>query len=833
MSDMRLAFRQLKRVPAFTTTVVLTLALGLGVNASVFFLVSDFFLRPLPVKEPRELVHVFQRIPRLDFPDDLSYPDYLDFRRAIDGYGDRPAAGVAAVFSGILAFQQLPVALGRAESGAERAWVAAVSDNFFSVLGVGAAQGRLFTGDEGVTPNADPVIVLTDACWRARFGADRRAVDQQVVVNGVAFTVIGVTPPGFHGAQWSDAVSGFVPATMLPTLQPGNRGVLSARGQTAFRVMARLRTGTSIAEAGAAADAVLAELIARYPDVHAPAARVQLLPERMSRPVPKASRFTALVVAILAAGALLVLAVTIANVTNLLFARAVDRERELAIRGSLGASRWRLVRPLLAESLLMAAAAGGIGLLLAAWAKTWLDANLAVLGDVPPTATYGADWRVFAFTAGTSLGAGVLAAIVPALRAARRDVLPALKSSAATARASRNSMRSVLVVGQVTLACVVLVAAGLGVRSMQALASVDPGFRSDHLLLASYDLSLQRYVLRNGLPRARQFHDEVLERVARLPGVASVSLAERVPLDVDPSMAGSVVGEGQSVSRDSAIQLTPVHAVTHTFHETMAMPLVAGRAFHANDDANAPRVAIISEALARRLWPDEHAVGRRIVINRDRPIEVVGVVRDGRFIALADPKWPAVFLPLAQNFRGRVTLVVRTEGEPLALAPSVERVVRSLEPDLPVFNVRTMEQQVSRSPMGLMPLRFGTIVVGAQGLLALVLALTGIYGLVAFTVARRTREIGVRMALGATSINVTRLVAGQSMRLAIVGLVAGLPLALLGVRPLRSVLYGVAPDDPVVAAGVAVLVLAIALAACWRPAHRATRINPLDALRAE
>lgn len=830
MNDLRFAVRQLARTPAFTAAVVLTLALGLGVNASVFLVASDLFLRPLPVKDPRELVYVFQQTPQLAFPGDFSYPDYLDLRRAIDRTSDRPAPDMAAAFSGLLAYQHLPIALGRSDAPSERTWIAAVSNNFFEVLGVPAAHGRVFDQHEGRRAAADPIIVLTDACWRDRFGADPTVVGGAVMVNGVALTVVGVTPAGFHGAQWSDAVSGFVPATMLPTLQPGNRMVLDNRGQTAFHVMARLTPGTRLDVAEAAADVVVARLISTYPDVHAPA-RASLLPERMSRPAPKGSRFTIAIVTALVAGALLVLAVTIANVTNLLFARAAAREHELAVRGALGASRWRLLRPLVVESLLMAAAAGGAGLLLAAWATAWLDTNLATAGDVPPRADYGADWRVFAFTASAALLAGLAASVVPAVSATRRDVATLLRASAP--KPPRHAIRSALVVGQVALACVVMVAAGLGSRSTHALAQVDPGFRSDHLLLASYDLGLQRYVMRSGLPRARRFHADVLDGVARLPGVRSASLAERVPLDVDPRMVGSVVGEGQPAGAASGFQLTPVHAVTHAFLETMGMPLVSGRGFQATDDENASRVAIISEALARRLWLDGRAVGRRISINSERPVDVVGVVGDGRLIALADPKWPAVYLPLAQNFRGGVTIVVRTDGDPLALAPSVERVVRELEPDLPVFNVRTMTQQVRRSPMGLMPLRFGTTIVAAQGLLALALALTGIYGLVTFAVARRTKEIGLRMALGATSITVMRLVAAQSVRLAVTGLLAGLPLALLAVRPLANVLVGVAPADPLVIAGVAFSIIAVALAACWLPARRATRVNPLDALRTE
>ncbi|ACB75139.1 permease [Opitutus terrae PB90-1] len=829
--DIRQAARQLMRAPGFTATVVLTLALGLGVNTSVFLLVSDFFLRPLAVKEPGELVHVLQKSPRFGFPLNLSFPDFLDFRKAIATDGETDAA-MAAAFSDVLAYQQLTVSLGRTDAGAERTWIAAVSDNFFSALGLEPAHGRLFAANEGRVPGADPIIVLTEACWRSRFGGDPRVIGQPATINALTFTIVGVTPTGFHGAQWSDAMSGFVPASMLPVLQPANGGVLDNRGQLAFNVIARQRPEVTLEQAQSAAEVVLARLIATYPEYHAPA-RAQLLPERWSRPAPKASRFTISIMAVLAIGALLVLGMAVANAANLLFARAVARERELAVRGALGASRWRLLRPLLVEAVLMAILAGAFALVLADWVDAWLRSLLAVLGDIPPLAEHGADWRVFVFTGGMALVAGVLAALWPALRAARQDVLPMLKEASPTPGKSHHRLRSLLVVTQVTLACIVLIAAGLGLRSTRALAGVHPGFRSDHLLLASYDLSLQRYVLRNGLLRAQQFHAEVLDRVARLPGVKSVSLAERVPFDVDPSMAGDVVPQGRRGGDNTRFRLTPVHAVTHTFLETMGIPLASGRDFRASDDRNAPPVAIVTESLARRLWPGEPAIGRRLVINGGAPTEIVGVIRDGRFVALADPSWEAVYLPLAQNFRGGVTLVVRTEGEPLALAQAVERQIRAMEPDLPVYNVRTMEQQIAQSPMALMPLRFGAAVVGMQGLLALVLALTGIYGLVSFHVARRTREIGVRMALGATAANVVRAVAQQGVRLTLTGLALGLPLAYGAILPLKGLLYGTPANDGLVFAGIGSLILMIALLASGIPAWRAARVNPVDTLRAE
>jgi predicted permease len=833
--DVRFGGRMLGRRPAFTAAVVLTLALGLGVNATVFQFVSEFFLRPLPVAHPGQLAYLMETSPRAEVPFGFAYPDYLDFRRAIEGNdgGPAPSSDMAAAFSGMLAFRQLPVALSRTQESTERTWISAVSDNFFTVLGVQPHRGRLFAANEGQKSSADAVIVLTEACWRQRFGADPSIIGQQVSINSLPFTVVGVTAPGFQGAQWADAMSGFVPASMLPVLQPGNRDILQNRGSPVFNVMARLRDGASVAQANAAANVIFARILEAYRDQHLPG-KTLLVPERLSRPSPAASRLVPLIVGILMIGALLVLGVAVANMGSLLFARATERERELAVRGALGASRARLLQQLLVEAVLVALLAGGVAVVAAHWAGARLMGTLAGMGDFPPPARYGTDWRVFGFTFLAAIGAAFFAALLPALKGTQLAVLPLLKDATRTSAAARHPLRSILVVVQVALASVVLVGAGLALRSAYQLAHVPLGFRSENVLLASYDLGLQRYVVRNGFDAARRFHERLLAEVRALPGVQAASLAENAPFDTNIAIQGDVAREGQPPGDASRYQPMQVAAIDHAFLSTLGIPLAAGRAFSVADDAKAPPVAIVNEAMARRLWPGENAVGRRIVINgRQPPIEVVGVIPNVRFAVLADAGRPLVFLPLAQNYRGGLTLVVRAEGDSLALAPAIERLVRQLEPGLPLYNVRTLEQQIATSPLGLMPIRFGAAVVGAQGLLVLLLALMGLYGLVSFNVVRRTREIGVRMALGARASDVVRLVVRQNAILATVGLLCGLPLAWAAVQPLGRLLYGVKPTDVGVFGGVALLILAITTFACWLPARRATRVDPMEALRAE
>ena len=835
LRDLRFGARMLRQRPAFTAAVVLTLALGLGVNATVFQFVSEFFLRPLPVANPDQLAYVMETSPRAEIPFGFGYPDYLDFRRAIEGDNTRApqSLDLAAAFSGLLAFRQLPVALSRTPGSTERTWISAVSDNYFTVLGVLPQRGRLFAENEGRKPGADPIVVLTDACCRQRFGADPAIIGQQVNINSLPFTVVGVTAPGFHGAQWADAMSGFVPTSMLPELQPGNRDILENRGSPVFNVMARLREGASLKQANAAVDVVLARLLKAFPQDHLPG-RALVVAERLSRPSPAASQLIPLIVGILMIGALLVLGVAVANVGSLLFARATERERELAVRGALGASRTRLLQQLFVESVLMGILAGGIAVLASQWAGVRLMAALTTMGDFPPMAQYGADWRVFVFTFVAAVAAAFLAALLPALKGTQRAVLPLLKDATRTTAATRHPLRNILVVIQVALASIVLVGAGLALRSAHQLARVTLGFRAENVLLASYDLGLQRYVVRHGFDAAQRFHERMLAAVRVLPGVQAASLAENAPFDTNISIQGDVAREGQAPGDSSRYLPTSVVAVDHAFLATLGIMPAAGRAFSAADDAKAAPVAIVNEAMARRLWPGENAVGRRLVINgRQPPIEVVGVVPNVRFALLADAGRPMMFLPLAQNYRGGLTLVVRTGGDPLALAPAVEHLMRQLEPDLPLYNVRSLEQQIATSPFGLMPIRFGAAIVGTQGLLVLLLALMGLYGLVSFNVARRTREIGVRMALGASASDVVKLVVRQSAVLALIGLAIGIPLAFVAVQPLGHLLYGVKPADAAVFGGVTLLIMAITTIACWLPARRATRVNPTEALRAE
>ncbi len=826
LKDVRFGLRTLRKSPGFTAVAMLTLAFGLTVNALVFSFVDDFFLRPLPATRPEQLVVLTQKTPKHELPMPFSYLDCVDFRRSAEG-ADREHAEMAGTFSGVMAYMETPVHLSRSGGVTERTFVHLVSGNYFAVLGVPPLHGRLFLADEGQRPGADPIIVLTYDAWRTRFAADPGIIGQAIKLNGMSFTVVGVTPPGFYGAAFGTALSGFVPATMLGELMPTQRYLLYGRGDLGFLLMGRLQPDANLAQARAAANVVMARLLQAYPDYHAPQTRAVVMPETRSRPSPMVASFTPFIFGALGFMSLLVLAVAVANVTNLLYSRAAARERELVIRGALGASRWQLLRQLSVESLLLALGAGGVGTA----AVLAINPFLSQFGPgegYAPLANTGTDWRLFVFTFGASLATGLATGLLPALKATRLDLLPRLNESVRSMSGTRHPMRSLLVIAQVAVSCVVLIGSGLALRSLQQLSRVNLGFQPDHLFLASFDVGLQRYTTEQG----RQFQAQLLERVRALPGVREASLAEYAPFDGRGGMQGGITAEGRPETKEADFRMIPRLPVEQAFLRTAGIRIVEGRDFSGRDDETAPRVAIINRAFAQHFWPGESAVGKRLIMNT-KPYEVVGVVGEGRYWAITDRARPLLFLPLAQNYRGRVTLVARTEADPAPMNSAVQQVFRQLDPDLPLYNLRTMEQQIADSALGLMPLRMGATFAGAQGVIALLLAGMGIFGLVSFAVSRRTREIGIRMAVGAKPRDIIRLVTLQSFRLTLIGLACGLLLAFGLARRLAGLLYGVNPADPVVFGGVTLIVLLTAVLGAWLPMRRAIKVNPVEALRCE
>ena len=716
--------------------------------------------------------------------------------------------------------------MSRAGEAADRSFVHMVSGNYFTVLGAQPMMGRLFLPGEGRTEGSDAIVVLTYDTWKSRFGADPHIVGQLVKIDGLPFTVVGVTQPKFVGAQWGTALSGFVPYSMLPRMNPGSGELFVNRGSTSVFMMGRLQRGASLARARAAAALVMARLMEDYGPQHAQGASAAVIRESMSRPSPFVANFTPLVVSVLMVMALLVLAITVANVANLLYARTADREREMAIRGALGAKRWRLLRQLLAESTLLALAAGALGAMTAI-AVTPMLSKLIVPGDMAPPANTGTDWRLFVFTFVASLATGILAGLLPALKATRLEILPLLKNSP-TIAGGRHRLRSLLVIAQVAFSCLVLICAGLAARSVQKLSQLDLGFRPDHIFLATVDPSLERY----GDERSRRFQAQLLDKLRALPGVSSASLATHLPFDVGGSMRASVWPEGQIPTESQKFTPIPCTSIDHAYLATLGARILAGRDFTGHDDEAAPRVAIVNRTLARMLWPNADPVGKRLVLQGDA-MQVVGVVGEMRIWAISDTNRPLIFYPLAQHFQNNVTIVVRTGKDPIEIGASVKQAVAQLDPEMPIYNIRTLDHQIASSPMGMAPLRFGAAIAGAQGAIALFLATLGLYGLISHSVKRRTHEIGIRMAMGATSSSVVNLVLRNGLKLAGIGLALGLLAALGLTRFLQGLLYGVSASDPLGFAAVAAVLTGVAFLACWWPAHRAAKVDPVVALRNE
>ncbi|MGO9317978.1 MAG: ABC transporter permease [Terracidiphilus sp.] len=825
LQDLRYALRQLRKSPGFAAVAVITLALGLTVNATIFFMINDLFLRPLPAADPGRLVVIGQTTTQMPMVIPFSYPDFLDFQRSVEGDGHE-FPEMAKAFSGIMAYLESPVQMSRQGEAAERTYVHAVSGNYFTVLGTQPMLGRLFLPNEGRTAGADAIIVLTYDTWKSRFAADPHIIGQLVKINGLPFTVVGVTQPKFVGASWGTALSGFVPISMLPLMNPGGNEIFTNRGFSSIFMMGRMQPGASLEQARSAANLMMARIMKDYGPQHPQGAAAAVIRESMSRPTPFAANFMPLIAGALMILALLVLAITMANVANLLYARTADREREVAIRGALGTTRWRLLRQLLAESTLLALAAGAIGAM-AALAVTPLLNNMIVVGDMAPAANTGTDWRLFVFTFVTSLATGILTGLLPALKATRLEILPLLKN-APTIASNRHWLRSLLVISQVAFSCVVLICAGLAARSVQKLAQINLGFRPDHVFLASVDSSLQRY----SDELSRKFQTQLLDKLRALPGVTSASLATHLPFDMGGGMRAGVWPEGQTPTEIQKFLMVPCMSVDPAFLQTLGARVLAGRDFTAQDDEAAPRVVIINRTLALQLWPNGDAVGKRMKLQGD-VMQVVGVVGEMRYYAMADTNRPLIFYPLAQHFQQGVTIVVRTGMDPMQITASVKQAVAQLDPDMPVYHIRSLGQQIDSSPMGMGAMRMGTIVAGGQGLIALFLATLGLYGLISHSVKQRTHEIGIRLALGATHGKVLRILIEQGLRLVIIGLVLGLVAAFAVTRLLSSVLYGVKANDLLTFGGVSLLLVGVAILASYIPARRAASIEPMQALRTE
>jgi predicted permease len=804
--DLRYALHQVIGSPGFTAVAVLTLSIGIGANTAVFSVVNELLLRPPPhVVEPERVVTIWTS----DFSGPpygaSSYPDYETFREQRD------------VMASVAAFGLVPANLIEAEQTTRLA-LEEVTPSYFDVLGVRAALGRMFVdADDGTT-----TVVIGHALWRDRFGADPAIVGRTVRINTGVFTVVGVAPEGFIGSLRAfGGVDAWVPLESVSTA--AGEGRRAERGSRRWLLLGRLRPGVSLDEARARFAVVANQLLAAYPeewrDVTARGRSITILPESESRVPPEIGpgAFVGFL-GLLLAGFALVLLICCVNVANLLLARGAARLKDLAIRISLGASRARLVRQLMIESAVLAAlgCAGGV---LVTYAATRLLAQWRLPGDFAVNAEV--DWRVVVFAVTAALVTAVIFGLAPALNVTRLGASAALKDGALAGK-RRVGLRDALIVAQVSISLVLLVGAGLFLRSLQQAATVDPGFDASNVAVASFDLRTQGY----GETSARAFYAELVERVAALPGVSAATLAQKIPLSGDSGRRRAGV-EGYEPQPGEDMEFHN-NVVGPDYFEVMR--LVSGRPFTADDRDGAPQVAVVNETFAARYWPDENPIGRRLTFfGQAADIEIVGVAGDGKYEGLTEASRPYIYRPFLQQYEDMV-LHVRLARDADAFLPVLRGEIRALDSQLPILRLATMRAETAFATF---PQRVAATLLGACAVLALLLAAVGLYGVVAYAVSQRTREIGIRIALGAQRHAVVRMALEGSLKLVAVGLAIGLMLSLVAGRAVEAFIGDVSAADPVVLVAGPLVMLACAAAASWLPARRAANVDPLKALREE
>jgi predicted permease len=814
--DFRLAARSLRKTPGFTAVALLTLALGIGVNTAVFSIINNLFFQPLPVRDPENLVVVAARTPVSSLLRGYEFPNYLDLRAQVDAFSD------------LMAYSTVPIDLAASGFEPERTYAAVVTGNFFSFFGVQAERGRLFLPGEGAEIGVDPIVVLSHAYWQQHFGGDPSIVGRSVNVNGHPYIVVGIAPATFTGTQAGLSANVFVPVTMVGDLMTNGAQLLQARAGMPLKIMGRLKPGMTLDQAQAEVGTVVARIARAHPQ-EIVGGTPRVIRERRTRPDPGFTEFMPLISRVFMGLVGLVLLIACANVANLMFLRATVRRREMILRSALGASRWQLCRQLLAESFLLASSASTAGLVLGYWGASWL---VRFGSSGTPLALIGAtwDWHVFLFAAAMAVLAGSLTGLMPALHASRVDLQTSLKQGGgASSGSSRHPFRSILVVSQVAVSLVVLICGGVFLQSLRQVSPRFLGFRTDHLLMASFDLGLHGYTPDS----AGRFQQQLLEKVRALPGVDAATLGTFVPFGLYSSL-NVAVPEGKTVHGIQDMTVTPYSQVAPGFVQAMGMTLLRGRGFNAQDKDGSPMVAIINEEMAAQFWPGQDPLGKRCFVGGPPTLEVVGVVRNGRYMMVGEASSPFILQPLAQSSAMTpLTLYVRTQGDPVALVPDVRNLVQALDPSLPLYNVETMDRHLNEGLLALLPLRAGAALAGLQGLFALVLVVMGLYGVVSFVASQRTREIGIRLALGAQKGDVLRLVLGDGLKLTLCGIAIGAVLSLRLSRLLPQILHGLAVNSSAVTLAAILLLTSIALLACWIPARKATRVNPVEILKAE
>ncbi len=804
--NLTFTFRRLRSSPGFTASAIVTLALGIGANTTIFSLVNAVAFRPFGVERQNELVSFNLRRSKAQLPT-FSYPDYIDYR-------DRNT-----VLGGLAMYRIIAVNLSRGQARNARLWGYAVSGNYFDMLGVQPIRGRVLHPEDDVKRGGHPLAVISYGCWRARFGGAPDIAGKKVKIGGIDYTIVGVTPPAFIGTELVYTPEIFVPIAMAEQIEQAQW--MDERGDSNALVIGRLKPGISMKTAEAAINSIATQLGREYPKEDA-GVSIVLSPPGMAGNFLRGAitGFSAVLMAV--AG--MVLLIACVNLASLLLARASDRRKETAIRLALGASRGQLIRQLLTESLLLSVAGGAAGILLAYWLNDLVNAWRPPV-DVPIIPHVVMDTRVLLFTAVVTLLTGLLFGLAPALQSARASLVGAIKNEAPSEQLRRLNLRDILVTTQVALSVVLLVGSILVVRSLQHALSLNLGFDPQHAAVLSYDFAAQGYDEQRG----RQFQRLLLAKVRSLPGIEAAGIIDGLPLTLNISNSG-VFFEGKPEPRAADVPSANMYYITPGYLQAMRTRLMAGRDLDQRDTKDAPRVALVNEAFVRQLLPGENPVGKRFRHAAMKWIEIVGVVEDGKYRSLGETPSPTIFEAIEQTWSPGQTLVARSPLSEAETARLLRRSAAELDPSLTVFEDGSLASELG---LALFPARLVAVVLASFGLLAVVLAATGVYGIMAYAVSRRTREIGIRMALGAAPSQVARVVLAHTAMLLLVGITLGFALAFAAGRFFGQILYGISAHDPLTYLCAIALMAMVAFVACWVPARRAIHLDPLKALRTE
>ena len=805
MTNFKLAVRRLMAQPGFTAIAVLSLAVGIGATAVFFGFMNATILKPLPIEEPENVYSLVE--PRFKAPV-TSYPNYLDLKKRSDTMD-------------ITSYRIAPMNASLGGGRNSRIWGYLVAGDYFQVLGVKAVAGRLLTPADDEKRGGHPVAVISYQSWQRRFGGRMEATGKTIKLNGLDYTVLGVTPPGFIGTERFYAAEIFVPVAMTSLIEPGAT-YLDSRGEQNTFMVGRLRKGVTRERASANLNALMAGLAREYPRENE-GASVRLVEPGWVGEFLRGG-VIALSVILVSVAALLLLVVCV-NLASLLLARASERRKETAIRLAIGAGRGQLIQQLLVESLVLATLGGALGIGLAYWGADLISSMKPPI-DFALESRIGIDARVILFTVALTVGTSVLLGLAPAWQSTKTDLAGALKNEIGDTQRRKWPLRDVLVGGQIALSILLLGASGLVLRSLQNAMTMRLGFEPRGVAVLGFDLALQGYDAKRGQP----WQKDLMRRIVELPGVESVAFGNSLPLDLEFSNT-NVYEDGQPEPTASKMPLVQYYNVSPDFFRTMRTKLVAGREFAETDSEKSPRVVIVNEAFVKQILKGvrttEEALLRKVRTGASVH-QIAGVTENGRYLSLAESNKPIIFFPTTRGWHSSMRIVARTQGDERELLNRMRALVLGMEPDMAIYNAETMTEHLN---LPLLPSRFAAAALGVFGAVTMLLAAIGIYGVMAFAVARRTREIGVRMAIGASPAQVAKLVFGRTAWLVGAGALVGMALALAAGGLVEPILIGVSPRDPVVLLTGVALMGAVAFLACWIPARRAMAIDPMRALR--